>query len=746
MEFLYLNKRIAIWMPMGGGKSVSTLTALDNLSSVEDIYPILILAPLRVAKTTWPDEIEKWSHLKDLRVSVICGTAAERTAALNADADIYTVNYDNIVWMIKTLGRKRWPFKTIVADEFTRLKGYRLRQGAQRARALSAVAFKSERFVGLTGTPSPNGLIDLWGQTWFLDKGARLGHSYGAFEDRWFKKGYNGYGVEPLPHAQKEIEGLLRDICLTVAGLPVDEPIKNIISVIMPPDARSAYDEMEGDMYTELEDETAVEVFTAASRSMKLLQFASGAVYIDDKQNWTETHRAKIEALESVIEEANGAPVLVAYHFKSDLARLQKAFPKARVLDANPKTIKDWNAGKISILFAHPACLHPDTEVLTENRGWVKMTSVRPDERVYDGVEFVTHKGCHFSGVKPVMNVFGVTMTENHKLLINGKWVEAKDVRNTGNAKREARYEYAGNDPYLSQMLSLQSRKDDAFTERNSSQQGRQRILPVLHRRHLPSDDQHTVLFDMERDGGSSNEPEEQRLEALRGCGARGRSGVGGFQELLRRHVYGVFRRADVGSQGQFEGLQQSQLPLGFEHVPAIEQEQQPGYSVLGSRHAPSRILSCGQSREGGNISALGRGNECGRSATGLREKPIQKEPKASVSKVYDLVDCGPRHRFLIRNTDGEVFVSHNSAGHGLNLARGGNILVFFTSNWNLEEHMQIIERIGPMRQKQAGLNRPVFIHYLVAKRTVDELVLDRLHNKRRVQDVILEAMKRRKG
>ena len=439
IKFIQDVPRCAVWAGMGTGKTVSTLTALDALSTVEDAFPVLVLAPLRVAKSTWPDEIEEWSHLKGLRVSVICGTAAERTAALNADADIYTVNYDNIVWMIKTLGRKRWPFKTIVADEFTRLKGYRLRQGAQRARALSAVAFKSERFVGLTGTPSPNGLIDLWGQTWFLDKGARLGHSYGAFEDRWFKKGYNGYGVEPLPHAQKEIEGLLRDICLTVAGLPVDEPIKNIISVIMPPDARSAYDEMEGDMYTQLEDETAVEVFTAASRSMKLLQFASGAVYIDDKQNWTETHRAKIEALESVVEEANGAPVLVAYHFKSDLARLQKAFPKARVLDANPKTIKDWNAGKISILFAHAA-----------------------------------------------------------------------------------------------------------------------------------------------------------------------------------------------------------------------------------------------------------------------------------------------------------------SAGHGLNLARGGNILVFFTSNWNLEEHMQIIERIGPMRQKQAGLNRPVFIHYLVAKRTVDELVLDRLHNKRRVQDVILEAMKRR--
>ena len=745
MEFLYLNKRIAIWMPMGGGKSVSTLTALDNLACVEDIYPILILAPLRVAKSTWPEEVEKWDHFSHLTLSVICGSTAERKAALAAKADIYTMNYDNLVWLLETLGED-WPFKTVVADEFTRLKSFRLNQGSKRARALGRVAHsKVDRFIGLTGTPSPNGLKDLWGQTWFLDKGERLGRSFSAFEDRWFARGYDGHSLKPLSFAQAEIEKRLQDICLTVNGLPVDEPVYNTISVILPPPARKLYREMEKEMFTTIEGE-AIEALNAAARTMKCLQLANGAAYFgEDSSEWKEVHDEKIRALESIVEEANGASVLVAYHFKSDLARLQKAFPKARVLDANPATIKDWNAGKIPLLFAHPACLHPDTEVLTESRGWVKMTSVSPDERVYDGVEFVTHKGCHFSGVKPVMDVFGVTMTENHKLLINGKWVEAKDVRNTGNAKREARYEYAGNDPYLSQMLPLQSRKNDAFAERNSSQQGRSRVLPVLHRRHLPSDDRHAVLFDMERDAGAGNKPKEQRLGALWGCWARGRSGVGGFQELLRRHVYGIFRRADVGSQGQFEGLQQSQLPLGFEHVPAIEQEQQPGYSVLGSRHAPSRILSCGQSGQGSNISALGRGDERRRSATGLREQPIQKEPKASVSKVYDLVDCGPRHRFLVRNNDGEVFISHNSAGHGLNLARGGNILAFFSLNWNLEEHMQIIERLGPMRQKQAGLNRPVFVHYISAKGTVDEMVLERLATKKTVQEIILAAMERRK-
>jgi len=745
IDFIQKNKRCGVWAAMGTGKTVSTLTALDHLSQVEDVFPALVLAPLRVAKSTWPDERDEWDHLSHLKISVITGTVTERKAALAAKADIYTMNYDNLVWLFETLGED-WPFKTVVADEFTRLKSFRLTQGSKRARALGRVAHsKVDRFIGLTGTPSPNGLKDLWGQTWFLDKGERLGRSFSAFEDRWFARGYDGHSLKPLSFAQAEIEGRLQDICLTVNGLPVDDPVYNTISVILPPPARKLYREMEKEMFTTIEGE-AIEALNAAARTMKCLQLANGAAYFgEDSSEWKEVHDEKIRALESIVEEANGASVLVAYHFKSDLARLQKAFPKARVLDANPATIKDWNAGKIPLLFAHPACLHPDTEVLTESRGWVKITSVRRDDRVYDGVEFVTHNGCHFSGVKPVIDVFGVTMTENHKVLINGGWVEAKDVRNIRNAKRKARYKYAGNDPYLSQMLSLQSRKDDAVTERNSSQQGCSRVLPVLHRRHFSSDDRHPVLFNMERDAGASNEPKEQRLGALRGCWARSRSDVAGFQELLRRHVYRVFRRSDIGSQGQFERLQQSQLPLGFKHVSAIKQKQQPGHSVLGSRHALSRVLPCGQSGPGGDNPALGCGDERRRSTIGLCEQPIQEKPSASVSKVYDLVDCGPRHRFLIRNKDGEVFVSHNSAGHGLNLARGGNILAFFSLNWNLEEHMQIIERLGPMRQKQAGLNRPVFVHYISAKGTVDEMVLERLATKKTVQEIILAAMERRK-
>lgn len=440
MQWLQDKPRSVLWMPMGGGKTVTTLTALDQLTVLEDVYPMLVLAPLRVARSTWPEEVQKWGHLRGLTVSPITGSDRERRRAAEALADIYTMNYENLPWLVELFG-DAWPFKTVVADELTRLKGYRTRQGSKRAAALAKVAHsRVSRFVGLTGTPSPNGLQDLWGQIWFVDRGERLGRSYAAYLDRWFTTGYNGYDILPRPGAEEEIHARLRDICLTVDALPVDEPIHNHIWVDLPPRAAARYKEMEDQLFTELESGAELEAVNGAAKTMKCLQLANGAAYVDENGNWEGVHDAKLEALDSVIEEANGAPVLVAYHFKSDLARLKARYPRARVLDKDPATIKAWNKGQIPLLLAHPA-----------------------------------------------------------------------------------------------------------------------------------------------------------------------------------------------------------------------------------------------------------------------------------------------------------------SAGHGLNLAQGGNILAFFSLNWSLEEHMQIIERIGPMRQKQAGLNRPVTVHYIVARKTVDRLLIERLKTKRKVQDILLEAMKERK-
>ena len=353
MAHLYKVRRSALWMPMGGGKTVTTLTALDNLSVVEDVFPALVLAPLRVARSTWPEEVKKWPHLSHLRVSVITGTPKQRERALAEEADIYCTNYDNLVWLRKELGDE-WPFKTVVADEFTRLKSYRIRQGGSRARALGQVAHTHvSRFIGLTGTPAPNGVKDLWGQIWFLDQGERLGKTFSAFEQRWFRKGYDGYSLVPYDHTQKEVEDKLRDICLTVQGLQVDEPITSPVYVDLPPTARKVYDEMEKEMFAVINNE-GVEAANAAVRTQKCLQLANGALYTDEDGNWETAHDAKLDALESIIEEANGAPVLVAYNFKHDLERLRRRFPKGRVLDADPDTIKQWNAGRISVLFAHP--------------------------------------------------------------------------------------------------------------------------------------------------------------------------------------------------------------------------------------------------------------------------------------------------------------------------------------------------------------------------------------------------------
>ncbi|NKD46260.1 DEAD/DEAH box helicase [Haematospirillum jordaniae] len=355
--------RGAVWAGMGMGKSVATLTAIDILELVEP-GPTLVLAPLRVAASTWPDEAAKWSHLRNIEVSAVVGNPEERRIALSRPASVYTINYENLTWLVDEVG-DRWPFRKVVADESTKLKSFRLQQGGKRAHALSRVAHsKVSRFIELTGTPSPNGLQDLWGQAWFLDKGVRLGRSFGAYKSRWFQSiqvgaDRNAVRLDPLPFAQKQIEDRLRDLCLSLDPrdyFDIAEPIVHTIRVELPTKARRLYRDMEREMFLALDNGVAVEAFNAASKTIKCLQLANGAIYTDGTgETWTEVHDAKLQALDDVIEEAAGMPVLVAYHFKSDIARLLKAFPKGRYLDQDPQTIRDWNAGKIPVLFAHPA-------------------------------------------------------------------------------------------------------------------------------------------------------------------------------------------------------------------------------------------------------------------------------------------------------------------------------------------------------------------------------------------------------
>jgi len=413
------------------------------------------------------------------------------------------------------------------------------------------------------------------------------------------------------------------------------------------------------------------------------------------------------------------------------------------VLDADPNTIRDWNAGRVPLLFAHPACLHPSTEVLTESRGWIKIIDVTPTERVFDGVEFVRHSGCSFSGVKVVTELFGVTMTPDHKLLIGGAWVEAKDVRDIESARREAAYTYTGNDAYLGAMLPLQRGASACLAACSEGQQNETAALPDLHRGHVSQDDGYAVLANLERHEEPGNEPRGQGLPTLWRRWARHIRGLAEFRGLLSGHVSAVRRQSHHREGGQPEGLQQAELSLGLKHGAAGQQEKQPAGLLSRLRHALGRVLPLGRRQSRGNNFTLEQGHDGGTGTSRLSGVIVPKRPQ--VSEVYDLVDCGPRSRFVVRNAAGEVFISHNSAGHGLNLADGGNILAFFGVNWNLEEHMQIIERIGPMRQKQAGYDRPVFIYPILARNTVDDMVMDRLSSKKSVQEILLEALKRRK-
>lgn len=350
---------------MGAGKTSAVLAAVSALICAGLVKRVLVIAPLRVARSVWPQEVAKWSNFSHLRVATILGDERERFAGLNTIADIHVVNYDCLEWLVKA--RTDWPFDMVVADECTRLKSARSTQGGKRAGALLKVMDKVKRFVGLTGTPSPNGLQDLYGQCLFIDRGLRLGRSFSAFENRWFgfqraSDAVNAWQTHvkriAFPHAQGEIQGLISDVCVTLAAedwFPVEAPITVRVEVDLPPAARKVYRTMEREYFVELQGHE-IEAVSAAAKSQKILQMANGAAYVNGgSDEWVVIHEEKTEALRSIVEEANGAPILVAYNFISDRERILKAFPQARHLDKKESTIDAWNAGEIPILVAHPA-------------------------------------------------------------------------------------------------------------------------------------------------------------------------------------------------------------------------------------------------------------------------------------------------------------------------------------------------------------------------------------------------------
>lgn len=573
--------------------TTSTLTAIKDLTDDFAICRTLVIAPLRVANSVWKQEAEKWEHTQDLNITICTGSTKERISTLNSQADIYVINRENIKWLVDTY-QKNWKWDCIVIDESSSFKSYK----SQRFKALKSILHLTNYMILLTGTPASNGYMDLWSQMYLVDKGEALGKNITAYRSRFFSQFDFKYVLNK--GAKKIIKERIAPFTLSMKAedyLELPECVYLYNKIEMDKKLSARYTSFAEQLVLDNGDEE-ITAINAAVLTNKLMQFTNGAVYDEDK-TWHHIHDLKIDALKELVEENQGEPLLVAYNFKSDLERLTEAFPNAVILDKDNKTIENWNKGKIPMLLAHPACLHGDTEVLTEFRGWVKITEIKNNERVHDGIEFVKHDGCQYSGIKPVINRFGITLTKNHKLLIDNEWKEAKDVQNNRRTKRKAYYANSGN-----------------------------------------------------------------------GCSESGMPDMQINQYLTK--------------------------------------------------------AKCNKIKQG---------IDSRRSGTGLSEFKLSKKQK--VSKVYDLVNCGERNRFLIRNNKGEVFVSHNSAGHGLNLQKGGSIIVWFGLNHSLELYEQFNGRLN-----RQGQTKPVRIVHLVMDGTIDQKVISALDKKANVQNELMAYFK----
>lgn len=752
-NYIVGHPRCAVWAGMGVGKSISTLNAIDTVMVLEDVK-VLIVAPLRVARTTWPDEVRKWRHLRHLRLVAITGSAAERTRALKIPADIYTTNFESLPWLVEYWGDK-WPYDWVVVDESTKLKGFRLRQGTARAKALGRVAHtKVKRLTQLTGTPSPNGLADLWGQLWFVDKGQRLGRTYDDFRMRWFEKSYDGYSITAKDHAQAQIQRALADVCITIDAkdwFDLREPVVNNIYVDLPARAQALYEDMEKRMFMEL-DEHEVEAFGAAARTVKCI--------------------------------AAGTEVLTSNGWKP----IERWQPGDMLWDG-----VEWvNADKLVCNGVMPVvkCLQvsmtPDHKVLTTN-GWRTAEEInnanasegydRLTVRIPDGTTSRRDDSKYYSEESDMDSQMYLWQRDNRH------W-----------------YQPTQSQSWREKIMRLPPARDVAgslgFTRHVQA--------PRLH--HMAADE--IEMFESLR----------QRLAELWRAGDKGLLTLEEFPNLLERYGQGLHPGIDLGAGQQQRPLRTRKLPVGESTGPGEQHPAQRAYrnpSRSDDGISSSGALRH-QTGDAGAAAALGLADgtradtalvydlvNCGprhrftvRGADGqllivhnclqiangaayvgedTREwQPIHDEKLAALEEVVEEA-CGVpvlvAYQFKsdlarlqkafpdgihlssddglrrAQRGEGRVWFGHPaSMGHGVDgLQEHCNILCFFGMDWNLENRLQIIERVGPTRQMQAGKDRAVFIHNILARGTVDEMVLERVNTKREVQDILLAAMKRKK-
>ena len=359
IRYIETHPIAAILLDMGLGKTVITLTAIQHLLYDRfEIHKVLVIAPLRVAKYNWPEELKKWEHLRDLRYSVVVGNREERIAALRMQADLYIVNRENVQWLVEESSYP-FDFDMLVVDELSSFKSYQ----AKRFRALMKVRPKVKRIVGLTGTPSSNGLMDLFAEFRLLDMGQRLGRYITRYREQYFEPDKRNaqmvFSYKPLPGAEEAIYQKLLDITISMRAtdhLQMPELLSNTYLVTLSEAEEKKYKALKKEMVLEMEGEE-ITVANAAALSNKLLQLANGAIYTDEKEK-RRLHERKLDALEDLLEAANGQPMLVAYWFKHDLERIIERLTKLKVkygtLDQE-KNIQQWNEGKLRVGLIHPA-------------------------------------------------------------------------------------------------------------------------------------------------------------------------------------------------------------------------------------------------------------------------------------------------------------------------------------------------------------------------------------------------------
>jgi Ruegeria phage superfamily II DNA/RNA helicase len=366
-RLVYEKPWVYLAADMGLGKTAAVLKAVRRLLDEGVVRKVLIVAPLRVCENTWPEEIAKWDFAQALTYSLVIGTEEERNAARLEDTELHIINPANVVWLWKAWGARNWPYDMLVYDEASRLKGgHKMTKPVERKDGsvgvkrlsefgvLSRVRFYFRKVVEMSGTPSPNGLQDLWGPMYVLDQGQRLGTTKTAFMQRWFAVNRYDYSITAHSHSFDEITGRIKDVMVSLREedyLKLPPLIPNPIYVTLPPSVMARYREFERTM---VDKEFDLEAVNGGVLTNKLLQFANGSMYVDD-ETAKPVHDLKLQALESVVEEACGEPMLIAYSFKFDLERIKKRFPKFRVFGESKSDKADWDAGRIPGLIIHPA-------------------------------------------------------------------------------------------------------------------------------------------------------------------------------------------------------------------------------------------------------------------------------------------------------------------------------------------------------------------------------------------------------